>query len=63
MTTESNNKPTHIAKTRIGYGKNARYEHVGAAWVNPEDDTVYVKLHGTQIIDTPITCYPVKSEE
>jgi len=57
--TENGKKlPTHVAKVRHGYGKNASYEQVGVAWVN-EKGGIYVKLYGTQIIGA-LTLYEVK---
>lgn len=41
--------PTHVAKVRTGYGKNVSFERIGVAWVN-DDGSLYVKLHGTQIV-------------
>ena len=53
--------PTHIAKVRHGYGKNASYEQIGVAWVN-EKGGIYVKLHGTQIVSA-FTLYEVKAKD
>lgn len=44
-----NNQPNFVAKTRHGFGKKATYERIGAAWLN-EDGSLYVKLHGTQVV-------------
>lgn len=54
------NQPTHIVKKREGHGKKATYERIGAAWLNEEDGSVYVRVHGTQIIDGGFTCYPIE---
>ncbi len=43
--------PTHVAKVRQGYGKQATFERIGVAWVN-DDGSLYVKLHGTQIVSS-----------
>ncbi len=56
------NKPTHVAKLRIGHGKQATYERIGVAWVK-EDGAVFVKLHGTQIVSEGFSLYPVAAEE
>ena len=45
-----NNKPTHIARRRLGRGKNAGFETLGVAWERP-DGSFYLKPYGTQIID------------
>lgn len=56
------NQPTHIAKMRNGYGNRATYERIGVAWVN-EDGSLYVKLHGTQIVDRGFTLYENETNE
>lgn len=43
------NLPTHVAKTRIGYGKKATYDQIGVAWQN-DDGSFYIKLYGSQIV-------------
>ena len=43
------NLPTHVAKTRMGYGKKATYEQIGVAWQN-DDGSFYIKLYGTQVV-------------
>jgi len=53
--------PTHVAKVRHGYGKNASFEQIGVAWVN-EKGGIYVKLHGTQIVSA-FTLFEVKRKE
>lgn len=45
------NLPTHVAKTRIGYGKKATYERIGVAWQN-DDGSFYIKLYGTQVVSS-----------
>ena len=57
------NPPTHVAKVRHGTGRQASYERVGVAWINREDDTVYIRLYGTQVIDRAITCYPIEERQ
>ncbi len=53
------NLPTHVAKVRRGYGKNASYERIGVAWTN-EDGALYVKLYGTQVVSN-FTLYAMPS--
>lgn len=55
------NKPTMIAKQRVGYGKKATYERLGVAWTN-EDGSLYVKFHGTQIVTGGFVLYPTEVE-
>ena len=52
QTTEpaGNNKPTHIARKRLGRGKTAGFETIGVAWAR-DDGSLYVKPYGTQIIE------------
>lgn len=53
---QRNNKakrPDKIARIRIGSGKSATFETVGAAWTR-DDGSVYLKPYGRQIIDQPI---------
>ncbi len=59
--TKKGNPPTHVAKVRHGMGDQARYEQIGAAWVN-EDGSLYVKLHGTQLVSN-FALYEVKATE
>jgi hypothetical protein len=54
------NKPTHIVKQRHGTGKSASYERIGVAWLGEEDGSLYVRLHGTQIISGGFTCYELE---
>ena len=56
------NKPTMIAKQRVGFDKKATYERLGVAWTN-DDGSLYVKFHGTQIVTGGFTLYPVKQDE
>lgn len=54
--------PTMVVKQRIGRGKTATYERLGVAWEN-EDGSLYVKLHGTQVIGGGFNLYPIKGNE
>lgn len=58
---ETKNLPTHVAKTRIGYGKKASYERIGVAWIN-ENGSVYVKLYGTQVVSN-FTLYEIEAAD
>lgn len=54
------NPPTHVIKTRHGQGRNASYERLGVAWLNPEDGSLYIKLAGTQIVSSGFTAYEIE---
>lgn len=56
------NPPKYVAKMRDGYGKNATYERIGVAWEN-EDGSLYVKLHGRQIVERGFTLYAMQPAE
>lgn len=59
MTTENqkDNKPTHYVRALTGYGKHSRFETIGVAWKKDGRD-MYVKLHGTQIIENGFYILP-----
>ena len=59
MENGSKNKPTHVAKVRDGHGKKASYERIGVAWHDPEKDSIYVRLYGTQIVSEGFSLYPI----
>jgi hypothetical protein len=63
--TRSNNEaklPKYVVKMRDGYGKNATYERIGVAWEN-DDGSLYVKLHGRQIVERGFTLYAMQPAE
>lgn len=55
-------KPNYIAKRQDGYGKNVSFTRVGAAWNREDNGSIYIKFHGTQIIDDPVYLFPVEDE-
>ena len=57
--TGDKNQPTHLVKVRHGQGKGAHYERIGVAWENPQTGSLYVKLHGVQIVDQGFSLYPI----
>lgn len=57
-----NAKPDFVAKKQEGFGKNVSFVRIGAAW-SREDGGLYLKLHGTQIIDGPIYLFPVQADQ
>lgn len=56
---QGGNPPTHIAKVRTGQGDNASFERIGVAWAK-EDGSLYVRLHGTQIVSDGFALYPIE---
>lgn len=63
MENGSTNKPTHLVKVREGHGKKATYERIGVAWYNVDNDSFYVRLHGTQIVSNGFSLYPIEERE
>jgi hypothetical protein len=59
--TSESNRPTHYVRKKIGTGKKADFETLGAAW-DRGDGSLYIKLHGTQIVDGGFYVFPVKDE-
>lgn len=55
----SGNPPSHVAKIRIGQGDAASFERIGAAWAK-DDGSLFVRLHGTQVIAGGFALYPVE---
>lgn len=55
------NRPTHYVRKKIGTGKKADFETLGAAW-DRGDGSLYIKLHGTQIVEGGFYVFPVKEE-
>ena len=56
------NKPSHIARRRLGRGKNAGFETLGVAWER-EDGSFYLKPYGTQIIDGGFYVFRIGQEQ
>ena len=57
----ANTKPTHNLRKRVGYGKQANFETIGVAWKR-EDGGFYVKLYGTQVIDSGFYAFPIPEQ-
>lgn len=53
-------QPTHIAKMRTGQGEAACFERIGVAWAK-DDGSLFVRLHGTQIVSDGFALYPVEN--
>jgi len=62
MTDTQPNPPTHRAKIARGYGGTRTYETIGAAWINHEDGSVFVKLTGKQIVEDGFNLYPIEAK-
>ena len=54
-------RPTHNLCIKQSYGKQAHFETIGVAWER-EDSGLYIKLHGTQIIDSGFYAFPIKEQ-
>ena len=54
--------PKYVVKMREGYGKKATYDRIGVAWEN-DDGSLYVKLHGRQIVERGFTLYALQPAE
>lgn len=61
-TERTSKMPAMIAKQRVGKGKYATYERIGVAWLN-DDGSLYVKVHGTQVITGGFNLYPISEGE
>lgn len=59
--TSESNRPTHYVRKKIGTGKKAEFETLGAAW-DRKDGSFYIKLYGTQIVEGGFYVFPVKEE-
>jgi len=50
-------KPTHIIRKKFWNGKRTDFETLGVAW-ETDKGGLYIKLHGTQIIDGGFYAFP-----
>ena len=57
--TSESNRPTHTVRKKIGTGKKAEFETLGAAW-DRKDGSFYIKLYGTQIVEGGFYVFPAK---
>ena len=60
-TETTSTKPTHTLRKKVGYGKQTSFESIGVAWAR-EDGGLYIKLHGTQIIDSGFYAFQNKDQ-
>lgn len=49
-------QPTHIVKMLRTEGDRSSFDRIGAAWER-DDGSLYVKLHGTQIVSEGFSIY------
>ena len=65
-TTETNvrqgTKPDYVVKSRRGYGRNAPFLRVGAAW-SRENGGICVRLDGTQLVENDLYLFPMDQDE
>ncbi len=59
---KSSSKPTHSLRKKVGYGKNTEFETIGVAWER-EDGGLYIKLYGTQFIDSGFYAFPYADQQ
>lgn len=55
-------QPTHAVKLAIQNGERTTFERIGAAWKR-DDGSIYVKLHGTQIVSDGFSIYPIENDQ
>jgi len=58
---KATSKPTHTLRKKVGYGNRTNFETIGVAW-SRDDGSLYIKLHGTQIIDGGFYAFPNKEK-
>jgi len=59
--TQTKNRPTHVVKSRVGYGENVRFERLGVAFNRPTEG-LYVKLTGKQVISGGFYLFPIEEK-
>jgi len=59
--TQTKNRPTHVVKSRVGFGENARFERLGVAFTRPTEG-LYVKLTGQQVISGGFYLFPIEEK-
>lgn len=55
----ASNPPTHVAKLRTERGDATSFERIGVAWAK-DNGSIFVRLHGTQIVTEGFTLYPIE---
>jgi hypothetical protein len=56
--TAASKQPTHVVKMARTDGERTTHDRLGVAWTR-EDGSLYVRLHGTQIIADGFSIYPI----
>lgn len=58
--TQNQNRPSHVVKTRTGYGDKARFIRLGVAYEREGKEGLYVRLTGKQVIDDGFYLFPIE---
>ncbi len=53
--------PTHSIRRKFWNGKRTDFETLGVAW-DRDDGGLYIKLHGTQIIESGFYAFPINND-
>jgi len=59
---QTKQKPSHVVKTKTGYGENVCFIRLGAAYERPEGKGLYVRLTGKQVIDNGFYLFPIEDK-
>lgn len=62
-TTQSTNRPSHVVKTRLGWGENARFIRLGVAYDRQDGKGLYVRLTGKQVIENGFYLFPIEDAQ
>lgn len=54
-------QPTHSIRRKFWNGKRTDFETLGVAWER-DDGGLYIKLHGTQIIESGFYAFPINND-
>lgn len=61
--TQSTNRPSHVVKTRVGYGENARFIRLGVAYDREDKKGLFVRLTGKQVIENGFYLFPIEEAQ
>jgi len=59
----SPSRPSHVVKTRTGYGDKARFIRLGVAYEREGKEGLYVRLTGKQVIDDGFYLFPIEENQ
>lgn len=59
-TNTTTNRPTHVVKSRTGWGERARFERLGVAFDREDGKGLYVKLTVKQVISGGLYLFPIE---